>query len=110
MHASADWCPNLERLDCCVYAYPRPMGGRAARSMCAVIVRLGKLFSTESAQQVIDSALQLFGGLGVINETPVEQLYREVRALRIYEGRSESLRMAIGSKVLEDIASVGDKG
>jgi acyl-CoA dehydrogenase len=42
------------------------------------------------AQQVIDAAVQIFGGLGVVSEVPVERLYREIRALRIYEGRHRS--------------------
>lgn len=61
-----------------------------------------KLFATESAQQVVDSALQMFGGLGVVRGMPVECLYREIRALRIYEGASEVLKLIIGNKVLED--------
>jgi acyl-CoA dehydrogenase len=63
-----------------------------------------KLFATESAQQVIDAALQIFGGVGVVRGTPVEQLYREIRALRIYEGASEVLKLVIGSKVLEEVS------
>ncbi|TAK47262.1 MAG: acyl-CoA dehydrogenase [Xanthobacteraceae bacterium] len=61
-----------------------------------------KLFATEAAQQVIDAAVQLFGGLGVVHGMPVEKLYREIRALRIYEGASEVLKLIIGSKVIED--------
>ena len=59
-----------------------------------------KLYATEAAQQVIDSALQLFGGLGVVRGTTVERLYREIRALRIYEGASEVLKLVVGGKVL----------
>ncbi|HEY7676699.1 MAG TPA: acyl-CoA dehydrogenase family protein [Candidatus Methylomirabilis sp.] len=62
---------------------------------------MAKLFATESAQQVIDAAVQLFGGLGVARGMPVEQLYREIRALRIYEGTTEVLKLIIASKVLE---------
>jgi acyl-CoA dehydrogenase len=62
---------------------------------------MAKLFATESAQEVIDTAVQLFGGLGVVRGTAVERLYREIRALRIYEGASEVLKLIIGSKVLE---------
>jgi acyl-CoA dehydrogenase len=62
---------------------------------------MAKLFATESAQQVIDAAVQLFGGLGVVRGTTVERLYREIRALRIYEGASEVLKLVIASKVLE---------
>ena len=61
-----------------------------------------KLFATETAQQVIDSAVQMFGGLGVVSGMTVEGLYREIRALRIYEGASEVLKLIVGSKVIED--------
>jgi acyl-CoA dehydrogenase len=50
---------------------------------------MAKLFATDGAQQVIDKAVQLFGGLGVTVGVPVERLYREIRALRNYEGASE---------------------
>lgn len=62
---------------------------------------MAKLFATESAQQVIDQAVQIFGGLGVVRGMTVERLYREIRALRIYEGASEVLKLIIASKVLE---------
>ena len=63
---------------------------------------MAKLFATESAQQVIDAAVQLFGGLGVVRGVTVERLYREIRALRIYEGASEVLKLVVGAKVLEE--------
>ncbi|MFY9316474.1 MAG: acyl-CoA dehydrogenase family protein [Burkholderiales bacterium] len=56
---------------------------------------MAKLFATESAQQVIDSAVQLFGGTGVVAGARVERLYREIRALRIYEGTSEIQKLVI---------------
>jgi acyl-CoA dehydrogenase len=56
---------------------------------------LAKLHATDSAQQVIDKAVQLFGGMGVTVGCPVEALYREVRALRIYEGASEVQKIVI---------------
>jgi acyl-CoA dehydrogenase len=62
---------------------------------------MAKLFATESAQQVVDAALQLFGGLGVVRGVTVERLYREIRALRIYEGTSEVLKLIIGTRALE---------
>jgi acyl-CoA dehydrogenase len=65
---------------------------------------VAKLFATESAQQVIDAAVQIFGGLGVVRGTTVERLYREIRALRIYEGASEVLKLVIASRVLETMA------
>jgi len=69
---------------------------------------MAKLFATESAQQVIDAAVQIFGGLGVVRGNTVERLYREIRALRIYEGASEVLKLIIASKVFE--AAVAENG
>ncbi len=63
---------------------------------------IAKLYATEAAQHVIDAAVQLFGGLGVTRGTTVERLYREIRALRIYEGASEVLKVLIGSKTLSE--------
>ena len=62
---------------------------------------MAKMFATESAQQVIDAAVQLFGGLGIVRGMPVERLYREIRALRIYEGASEVLKLVIASKAAQ---------
>ena len=65
---------------------------------------MAKLSSTETAQQVIDSAVQLFGALGVVSEMPVERLYREIRALRIYEGASEVQQLIIARELLQAAA------
>lgn len=54
-----------------------------------------KLYATEAAQRVIDAAVQLHGGDRVRAKHPVEQLYREVRALRIHEGASDVQRIVI---------------
>lgn len=56
---------------------------------------LAKLHATDSAQDVIDKAVQIFGGLGVTRGAAVERLYREIRALRIYEGASEVQKIVI---------------
>ncbi|MDQ6618421.1 MAG: acyl-CoA dehydrogenase family protein [Pseudomonadota bacterium] len=64
---------------------------------------MAKLFATESAQQVIDGAVQLLGGLGIVRGTIVERLYREIRALRIYEGATEVLKLVIGAKAASEI-------
>ena len=56
---------------------------------------LAKLHATDRAQAVIDKAVQIFGGLGVTRGVPVESLYREIRALRIYEGASEVQKVVI---------------
>jgi alkylation response protein AidB-like acyl-CoA dehydrogenase len=61
---------------------------------------MAKLFATESAQQVIDSAVQLHGGRGVVSGSMVERLYREIRALRIYEGTSEIQKLVIAAQLL----------
>jgi acyl-CoA dehydrogenase len=71
-------------------------GGRVTRE-----ASMAKLFATESAQQVIDAAVQIFGGLGVVSGVTVEKLYREIRALRIYEGTSEIQKLVIASTVIE---------
>ncbi|MCH7860812.1 MAG: hypothetical protein IH998_03780 [Proteobacteria bacterium] len=65
---------------------------------------LAKLHATDSAQQVIDKAVQIFGGLGVTVGAPVEALYREVRALRIYEGASEVQKIVIARQHLAQSA------
>ena len=61
---------------------------------------MAKLFATEAAQSVIDEAVQIFGGHGVVAGNVVERLYREIRALRIYEGASEIQRLIIAGQVL----------
>jgi acyl-CoA dehydrogenase len=61
---------------------------------------MAKLHATETAQQVIDDAVQIFGGLGVVSGHPVERLYREIRALRIYEGASEVQKVIIARQAL----------
>ncbi len=63
---------------------------------------MAKMSATETAQQVIDAALQMFGGLGVVSEQPVERLYREIRALRIYEGATEVQQLIIARELLRD--------
>ncbi|MDB5669331.1 MAG: acyl-CoA dehydrogenase [Alphaproteobacteria bacterium] len=63
---------------------------------------MAKLFATEAAQSVIDKAVQIFGGLGVVHGVPVEMLYREIRALRIYEGASEVQKIVIARQHLGD--------
>ena len=61
---------------------------------------IAKLYATEAAQEVVDQAVQVFGGQGVIVGNPVERLYREIRALRIYEGTSEIQKLIIAGQTL----------
>jgi acyl-CoA dehydrogenase len=71
-------------------------GGRVTRE-----ASMAKLFATESAQEVVDQAVQIFGGIGVVSGVTVEKLYREIRALRIYEGTSEIQKLVIAGTVIE---------
>jgi acyl-CoA dehydrogenase len=64
---------------------------------------MAKMMATEGAQQVIDAAVQMFGGRGVVSEQPVERLYREIRALRIYEGATEVQQLIIARELLKDM-------
>ena len=61
---------------------------------------MAKMFATEAAQRVIDDAVQICGGLGVMRGHPVERLYREVRALRIYEGATEVQKLIIARELV----------
>jgi acyl-CoA dehydrogenase len=61
---------------------------------------MAKMFSTESAQRSIDRAVQLFGALGVSHGNVAERLYREIRALRIYEGATEVQQMIVARETI----------
>jgi acyl-CoA dehydrogenase len=62
---------------------------------------MAKSFATEAAQRIIDDAVQVTGGRGVLVGTPVERLYRAVRALRIYEGATEVQQLIVGGSLVE---------
>jgi alkylation response protein AidB-like acyl-CoA dehydrogenase len=66
---------------------------------------MAKMVATEGAQQVIDAAVQLWGGLGVVSEVPVERLYREIRSLRIYEGATEVQQLIIARELLKGVGT-----
>jgi len=80
-------------------AWQRDQGRNVTREAA-----MAKLTATEGAQQVIDAAVQIFGGLGVVSEQPVERLYREIRSLRIYEGATEVQQLIIARELLKDVA------
>lgn len=61
---------------------------------------MAKLYATEAAQRIVDDAVQILGGRGVLAESPVDRLYRAVRALRIYEGTSEVQHLVIARDLL----------
>ena len=87
---------------------------RAARLLVASVARkkdasgsasadvaMAKMHATETAQRVIDRAVQLHGGMGVVLGTKVEELYREIRPLRIYEGATDILKLVVARSVLK---------
>ncbi|WP_395406719.1 acyl-CoA dehydrogenase family protein [Pseudoduganella sp. UC29_106] len=78
-------------------AWQRDQGGKVTKEAA-----MAKMTATETAQQVIDAAVQMFGGLGVVREQPVERLYREIRALRIYEGATEVQQLIIAREMLRE--------
>ncbi len=94
----ADMATELEASRLLVHqaAWTNDQGGEGLRQKAS----MAKLFATEAAQRIVDQALQIHGGLGVVSGTPVEQLYRDVRALRIYEGTSEIQRVIIARTLL----------
>ncbi len=68
---------------------------------------MAKMVATENAQRVIDRSLQLFGGLGVTKGVKVEELYREIRALRIYEGATDVQKIVIAREAIKAFAAGG---
>lgn len=78
-------------------AWESDQGGDATIS-----ASIAKFYATETAQEVVDEALQIFGGYGYTKMYPIEKLYRDVRLLRIYEGTSEVQRIIVAGHVLND--------
>ena len=79
-------------------AYAKDMGAARITREAA----MAKWYATEMASRVADGAVQLFGGRGVTRGEVVERIYRDVRALRIYEGASEIQQVVIARPVLEE--------
>ena len=95
----ADMITELDAARLLVYraAYARDTeSGRVTREASEA-----KLFATEAAGRIIDSAVQIHGGAGLVSGTVVERMYRDVRALRIYEGTSEIQRLVIAGQLLK---------
>ena len=76
--------------------------GQGSQKQRSVAAAMAKMTATENAQRVIDMALQLHGGLGVMVGSKVESLYRDIRALRIYEGATEVQQLIIGKAALQE--------
>ncbi|HEY3227294.1 MAG TPA: acyl-CoA dehydrogenase family protein [Planctomycetota bacterium] len=95
----ADMITEYEAARLLIYRSAAKRDGGASR--IPVESATAKLFATEAAQRIIDSAVQLHGGSGVLKGSAVERLYREVRTLRIYEGASDILKLVIAANVLK---------
>ncbi len=95
----ADMAVAIDAAALLVYraAWQQDLGGIDNRRAAA----MAKLHATEAAQQVVDAAVQMHGGAGVTRGYKIEELYREVRALRIYEGASEVQRQIIARDLLK---------
>jgi acyl-CoA dehydrogenase len=97
----ADMALEIDAAALLVYraAWTKDMGAARVTREAA----MAKLFATEAAQRVIDAAVQIHGGEGVRSGHPVENLYREIRALRIYEGASDVQKVVIARSVLSTV-------
>jgi acyl-CoA dehydrogenase len=82
-------------------AWQQDVGGPQGTASNRRAAAMAKLHATEAAQQVIDMAVQMHGGAGVTRGVKVEELYRDIRALRIYEGASEVQRQIIARDLLK---------
>lgn len=95
----ADMATELEAARFLVYgaAWKKDQGAERVTRESA----MAKLYATEAAQRIIDEAVQIHGGYGVVKGCVVERLYREIRALRIYEGTSEIQKLVIARELLK---------
>ena len=96
----ADMITELDAARLLVYraAYAKDSGARRVTREASE----AKLFATEAAGRIIDKAVQIQGGIGLVRGNMVEQLYRDVRALRIYEGTSEIQKLVIAGQLLKE--------
>lgn len=101
--AIGDMCTEIDAATLLIYraAWERDVLQRRTTKSAA----MAKMFATESAQRVIDRCVQLHGGLGVKVGHPLEMLYREIRALRIYEGATEVQQVIIARETLKNKTS-----
>jgi acyl-CoA dehydrogenase len=100
--ALADMATGVDSAALLVYraAWTKDQGAERVTREAA----MAKMYATEEAQHVIDRAVQIFGGLGVTKGVKVEELYREIRALRIYEGATEVQKIVIARELLKTLA------
>lgn len=83
-------------------AWTRDVIGRSTTRETA----MAKMVATEAAQRVIDRALQMLGGKGVVSNSPTERLYRDIRSLRIYEGATEVQKLIIARETIKKIVEL----
>jgi acyl-CoA dehydrogenase len=95
----ADMATELEAARLLVYQ--AAWSHDCAKADARVQSSMAKLYATEAAQRIIDQALQLHGGVGLVSGSIMERLYRDVRALRIYEGTSEIQKVIIARELLK---------
>jgi acyl-CoA dehydrogenase len=100
----ADMATQLDAARLLVYraAWLKDRGTDAIATPPPVAVAMAKMFATEAAQGIIDQAVQLHGGLGVVASSVVEGLYRDIRPLRIYEGTTEIQKLIIGAALTKE--------
>jgi acyl-CoA dehydrogenase len=99
----AEMATELEAARLLVYlaAWAHDCGGEEPKQKSS----MAKLFATEAAQKIVDQALQIHGGVGLVAGSIMERLYRDVRALRIYEGTSEIQKLVIARELLKKARS-----
>jgi acyl-CoA dehydrogenase len=95
----ADMATELEASRALVYsaALQKDSNGKNVSKAAS----MAKLYATEAAFRVVDQAVQIHGGIGVLRGSNVERLYREIRALRIYEGTSEIQKLIIANTLMK---------
>jgi acyl-CoA dehydrogenase len=103
--ALADMATQVDASALLVYRAAWTKDGGAARVTREAA--MAKMHATEAAQAVIDRAVQIFGGLGVTKGVKVEELYREIRALRIYEGATEVQKIVIARELVRMVEARG---
>ena len=106
--AQAALAENIAEIDAAALLVYRAAHARdAGKPRITGEAALAKMVATENAQRVIDRAVQLFGGLGVTRGVKVEELYREIRALRIYEGATDVQKIVIAREALKAFSGNG---
>lgn len=101
-HKLADLVTQLQAARLLVYDAARTYDARASRSEITRTAAMAKLFATEAAQTIVDQCVQLHGACALERGHPLEHLYRDVRAPRIYEGASEVQRSIVAREVLKE--------